>query len=493
MRSFMRRLMVGIACACLWFPACAQQNTTLTERERAVKLAAASVARFENGEVEQARQMLEEALQIDAGVYEAHFWLGRIYAQQSASSPQALSKAVAHFRQAVQLQPYGEEGDLSRAWLLKVAGRPKSILLVPIRQFGETKYQHGNTAKLLDALGGKAAVSGYPARHYQENWNNRVARVPTREDVQALALDQDGLPHVGWIVFAGADGVTTEYNDKVGNIGTAHADLWIGDALTATLYPPMSITANSFVGNLLGVLLKEKIGYQDAMDNAWQSLTSAAGDRLQKIIALESDPQLLDEMLVPLPGDIYCRSTAPTLADARTRPAVAFYAWGPEGEMGADTMRKVNATVQRHLLAACALNCISPTYTRDLLEEPADTEQAAAALLAAGVSDYALAVRYERLEAVEKESFLSVKAVVHFRAQVVLASREKGVVWRETVSAKEEKSRALSSDAIDLLLQLRNKATQQLIDDINIGLTRQILGEDAVPKPAAPPKKPGRK
>ncbi|MHB9130433.1 MAG: hypothetical protein ACYDBB_04990 [Armatimonadota bacterium] len=459
------------------------QADDLTPREKALKLTATAVSRFEAGDTERAKQFLEQAIKIDDTAYETHFWLGRIYAQKAASSSAARRNAIEQFRLAAQLQPYGDEGDLSRAWLLKLTGRPKNLLFVPVYRDGDHIYDGTNTVNLIQGLSPLVTKAGLELQLYPDDWNIQFQRVPTKEDLKKLSLNTEGLPHVGWVIFLGVNDVTVKSDRNFGNVGNVNADMWVGDAISTLLFPKSTVSATSL--SLLDLIGKSNKGWGDAEKGAKQALTSVVLDRLQKMMTTESDPQLLDEILVPLRDTgIYCRSSAPSLKEAHQRKTISLYSSGPDDELGADVLRKLNVLVQRLILAKCNLNCISPTYSRQFMDDaPDDPVQASKQLLTGCRSDYGLLIHLEKADVSVKNDFLSKKIAVDFRATVVLASAEKGILWQGPITISDSTTKFLTGDVVDVMMKLRASATAKLIDAVNGKLTEVVGVVPSIPIP----------
>jgi len=364
---------------CIAAVADAATTSALTSREKAQGYAAKGVAQFEAGNIDEAKRLLEEALQTDSKVYEAHFWLGRLYAQSAGSSTQARKKAIEHLRAALQLQPYGEEGDLFRSWLVKVAGRPKSVILVPVRSAGEKNYDYHWTDELIKGLSSRATKAGFSAQTMDEQElrqrdaplvsrrDNGKSDPPSKEDLKRLALDADGLPSAGWVIFVGAGDVRSSYDNKRGSSASAEADVWVGDALAYLLHPKMWVSSSSLT--VFDLLLKGRKDYSQAQNDALSGLGSIAWDKIGRIIATERENQPLDEMLVPTraPG-IYARSTANAFQDACGCRSLAIHYTCPEDEVSASAAQGICAQLQRRVLTTYNLNCISPSYANRLVE-----------------------------------------------------------------------------------------------------------------------------
>jgi tetratricopeptide (TPR) repeat protein len=462
-------------------------DSNLTDRERAQSLAAKGVTAFEHGNITAAQSLLNQAIDIDPKVYEAHFWLGRLYAQTAGSSASARQKAVEHFRAALQLQPYGEEGDLIRAWLFKVAGRPRSALILPVRSAGQTYYDWTATNTVIDDLSSRAGKEGLAIQVIDErthlsggqeggvgarSYRGVGPAGPTKEDLRQLALDPSGLPSAGWVIFVGVRDVETRYDNKRGYSATATAEVWLGDALGYLLYPKMSPSSSSF--GVVDILLPRRKSPTDARDDALRALGAATWDNLSGIMATEKDSQPLDEMLVPtqMPG-ICARSTAPTFQAAYARKSVAIYYTCPEeDETTVAATQKISGQVQRYLLTSSELNCISPGYAKPLVDDDSTPESIGNSLTRRVGATYGLAAKFGPLKVDIDKDFLGLQTTIRarFAADVAIVSAERGLIWQGPIKVSDESTRFLASDAVDVALRLRAAVTRKMMRAI----TRQL-------------------
>lgn len=475
-RQLIKVCMVAVIISAFTGLAYGAASASLSERERAQKLTVQGVADFKAGNAEQGRKTLEQAISIDATVYEAHFWLGRYFAQKAGSSTEARRKAIECFRSAVALQPYGDEGDLIRSWLIKLTGRPKSVVIVPLRVYGKDGYDSQETDEITQRLSAEAQQAGFTVEIPKRNYNDSQRTLPQKADLKELALNPDGTPRAGWVVFIGAGNLKLKYDKKRGYIGRGTADMWIGDAVSYLLYPKATISSSSL--GLLDLVFKDKKNSIDAREDALDSLASLMWDKFRRVAATENESKPLDEILIPTAvSGIYARSTARSVQEAAERETVAVYSLDPDGEMEQETSRKICAGVQRHILTRCNLNCISPSYTKSLAANLSDdVRQAATDIMTNTEAEYALAIRFEQLDVKVKDELLSKRVIADFKARAAITSADKGLLWSGSVTATEKKTILLASEVIDVQTRLRAAAINKLLTSLNERLTG-VLGK----------------
>lgn len=364
---------------------------------------------FRAGRIEEAEPLLRQSLSLSEETYEAHYWMGRLYATRAASSPAARDDAIASFSRALELQPYGDAGALAQAWLLKIGGRPRTLICAALpRQAAETMggatFDAGNSAILARSLSSQAVDDFSPvladanafANSLRSLLDNRSAEsqdaVSTPEK-SALENALQGLcrsdslrrlaPDVfsdnaaptktagcGWLALVSVGEVPVtrqrqykrvkDSDGKKRNVeisptysATANGTLWLYDPIGARLLPAQTLSAMSFFNSTS----------QNAARAALNDLAKQMNRRLKRLVALRPDPRLLDETLLPtaLPG-VYARSVS-TSNEAAPPTSLFFASWNADNEDDLDLAKSVGDSVQYSLLAA-RFSVVSPNSAR---------------------------------------------------------------------------------------------------------------------------------
>lgn len=446
-------------------------NGNFSAQEQAQTLVARGVEAFERGQIEQARLLLGNSLRL-AETPESHFWMGRIHATRAQSSPDEKRLAVASFRRALEMQPYGEEGELTRGWLLRMDGRPKSVRFVAARWDGDG--EESATRDLIENLALVARARGYKVNEPPRD-QFEMTKISTEQLGQGCK-DEIGALESGWLVCVSVESLESKYSQPEGKSdggyrATGEAKIQIFDPLGNTLRAPRSVSDTSF--SLTGFLGNP---LRPSSSEAWQSAIVRLGDHIWDkcgvVFGGNRDSAMLDETTFPsqLAG-VYGRAAVP-YDSAVTLPLLALTACGlqddAKGDDAVDAARNMTSELQSELLRPGGLAVITPGGMHAALTATgAPTESFAvgevcAAARATGAR-YAMVSRLTYFDAKAKNMFIMTKVTVRVKLIVVLldAQTQEPLLTR-TYEEKQGVKKWLGGAGVGALIEKQNQALERV-------------------------------
>lgn len=493
-------LLCGLLAAAVMVPSARAQTAapgTFSAQEQAQSLVARGVESFERGQIEQARLFLRDSLQ-HAETPEAHFWQGRIHATRAKSQPTEKLLAVASFRRALEMQPYGEEGELTRGWLLRLDGRPKTIRFVAASWNDD--YDASATRDLIENVSSIARARGYTVIEAPRDELKMDRTSPVQ--LAPLCEGENGDLESGWLVCVNASSLDTKYSEperksKGGYRTSGTARMRLFDPLSKTLREPVSISDTEF--SLLGLLGN---ALQESRSLAQQKAISRMGDSIWDkcgvVFGANRDVVMLDETSFPSSlGGVFGRATVP-YDQAIALPRVALIGCTPppndRDEKGADAARFLNTQLQGALMEAGALAVISPGGMRAAMVAtgaPAqhyDSGDVCRAALATG-AQYALICNLTRFDVSARNQFIATKVTVRAQLQVMLLDAQtEELLLTRTYEEKQGAKKWLGGAAVGALVGKQNQVLQ-IVQQATTQDVMEIIVPGSVPPKAAIEKK----
>lgn len=322
----------------------------LTPTERALTLVSEAIPLYYQGNLEQAEQRANEAIQTDRECVEAHFWLARILATRAGTDPEARGRAIDHLNQALRIRPVGPDADLVQFWLVRLGGRPAGQTLIFL-QSGEDDlpFNPGSLNRFITN------------NNYWPNWQSPedglIAESANPEELSALIANSQ--LQIGYaILFSPRTVINTRNGREV--LG----EFRVFDPITRLLFPPVRSNA---------ILISRQ------SDNGFPALAFNAREILDRFLYEETRTELLDEVFFPTRAlGVYARSAAP-YETALTLPLVAIAPTtvAPEVTMDTSSITQRLSTVLSQSLLAPKKIAILPSTTvarqQELIGMPSQT------------------------------------------------------------------------------------------------------------------------
>jgi len=341
------------------------------QREEAMARTAEAVHAFNRGDYAQAQALLVEALSIDESICEAHFWLGRIYATRAGSDPEARQEAMGHFARGLELNPYGEMGDLLRGWLSKVGGRGRLIRILPAR-VNEAGFRDNSrvTEDLLRSLHG--TMIGQASAECGEDWISPTSL--TVDYLKSLTVPSHA-DACGWLALVGVHEFRRDRDEDGTQRCSMGARVWLADPLVGHVYEPIDLDATSSPGlSLLDSLLEGHLDLSalvgDSDDPYGLCLSRLKIELIELLRRSGVDPyelELVDEMLVPTPSPgVYARAATAEYDEVLARPVIGIAADIPDDD--GPVFDRLLEAVHRTLIARSGYNVVSAYSTRSFLD-----------------------------------------------------------------------------------------------------------------------------
>lgn len=508
----------------------ADKAKKLTPQERAQSLARRAADSFRAGRAQEAENWLQQALALSEENYEAHYWLGRIYATRAASSPEARSNAIEHFSRALALQPYGDAGALTQAWLLKIGGRPRTLLCAALpRQalelMGGGASNANNSTAIARSLSMRTVGDFSPVLANASAFTSSLRRLFNNrsgtEDVAALSeksplehvlqslcrgdnlrriapdaslanVDSSNAASCGWLALVSVGDLSVtrqrqykrvkDSNGKKYNVETSptysasvNGTLWLYDPIGARMLPAQTLSGMS-------ILNSESRG---AALTALNDLADDMNRRMTRLIALRPDPRLLDETLLPTAlSGVYVRSIVAS-NDAEARPRFFFASWNADNSDDFDLANSVGDSVQYSLLAA-RYTVVSPNSARlafkfmngkNQRSAPSDETSSAPSdeliCLTARRSGcrFAVSGRLLPVQVQDKSIFIFSKVKVTARFELRVLDAQTGVVaLSRTFDKSFKRSQLLGGNMKDKGLKVLPETLQTMSNEISLAL-----------------------
>ena len=441
-------LLVGIS-ACLAIPAASK--SVKSPQERALELTATAVQDFEQGRYSDAESLLNQAVSASESTCEPHFWLGRLHAQHAGSDPAEKQEAVTEFRRAIEISPFGESGDLARSWLLRIGGRPKSVIFAVANDSGETENNNEQTKHVLSELAPAAQGEGYFIGQTPED----PVSFPQADSAKLLNLctNTTGDLSVGWLVCVSVRHFKVEEANNGKSSGRGNATVWMYDPIAKKALPSMNIYGSSLLASLAR---DHNETFDEASEDGIADLGRQIWRKCRAIINQNPDPKVLDQTSLPtaIPG-VYAVSSLP-YGEAITLPVALLTPCGaPPGDNAQDA-RRVGTDIQNLILKSTKTAIISPGNTQNALTSSgfASDDLTPDALRTVGQrlgSNYAIIISLQRLEMKQRDFLLFKKIEARATLNVKIIELSKGtVVLEKTCDEKKGTSRLLSPETLDV-------------------------------------------
>lgn len=463
-----------------------QAATDETPAETAQKMTAQAVTLFNRGQSEQARVLLEQALQINETGYEAHFWLGRLAAQRAASAPAERATALRHFRRALELQPFGEQGDLTRAWMFKVGGRPDRVAIIALERAWESgvgamvRPASEETSQVREVAASLIQTGGYQTEPRPEL--RRALRQANSRSQVLGALREAGrdpeAPRLGWIVLLSVGEISVEHKtetrkksrkskeyetyDVYTGAGSGSICLYdvSGESLgaTQTFSESARVTSDSGTG-----------ARRAAYDKTVSNLGAEVWKALRRVAAVHPDPRVFDETLfaAPIPG-VYVRAAAP-FERATRLPRFFFAGCRALQSEHAEFARYLGEDLQAAILEGGQNAIVAPGSARSALRKVGWQAEGAAPvpLLAQAASEngcrYAIDAQVVNFVTKVSDIILFSKTTVSLQLRVRAIDAASGAVALDKIYDKKfKKSKLLGGDMTDKSLEFRAQIMREV-------------------------------
>jgi tetratricopeptide (TPR) repeat protein len=458
---------------------------SLTTRERALAKTADAVHAFNDGQFEQAADLLGEALSLDESLCEAHFWLARVHAIRIEEDPEARQAALHHFRRAFELNPYGELGQLLRGWLYKFGGRPDVARLLPAR-LEDTDVSSSGTRELLRALSTPCEESARLPFGFQcgDEWTSPADLTPER--LRQYVAPGPATGEAGWVCLIAVFDCEHNWSDDGIPLVSAKARVWIADPILEMVHDAVTVSGSSAsIVNLLYVLFPDGPGptLEDATNLCMSALRDQVLDVFQRCAVDPYDLALCDETLVPLdePGVFARAATGDDYGAVKSRPVIVQTSAQPDEDR--DVFGRALEQYQRSIIDDAHYNLVSSAAASAFCEtqvraRPVDCGQ----YLAERVGARAVcSVTFEPLKIWTTTHFGTRRVHARAIAHVKVWDQKSGdLVFSDDVVARKSISRfMLVSD--DALLTLAAKARGTVADDLAAALAAAVA--ECLPAP----------
>jgi tetratricopeptide (TPR) repeat protein len=444
-----------------------ETSSRLTQRERALLLTREASADFQQGQFEAARQKLWRSLQIAEDHHETHFWLGRLYALHAGSSSAERNKSIAEFRRAIELQPYGEHGDLARAWLNRIAGRPRTVRFLLAQPQGQLELDEYATRQVLQSLSADAQAAGFSPQVYEE----RIVDLDQTKTTEMARWCQDekGALEIGWLVGVSVGQVETSSNKNGYNANTV-GQIRVFDPLAMQLWQSREIHGSAL--NLFSALLGlQPKNYSEAREQAFDDISRSAWNRCHEIIATQSEPALLDEVQIPTQLLKIGARAATSYEEATMLPLVMVSGCAVTEDADAAVARQINSDLASALLQPKKLALISFGSARNALtvcgfaaeskNESELCETARRAGCSAVVIPHLMQFDLDR-----KNYVIASKVIARVGLQIkVLDCNNNSVLLNRTFVETDSVTKFLSGDDVKLLLKKRDLILSRVVAD----------------------------